>query len=341
MTEKNEKDTQDNSKTRPADITGETTEKPNSKRFYKKPKFWVLAILIIIAVAVSAFIFIYATAQAKNRQAIQRGWFEITSQSQAVVDKSQKIKDEKTFDEYKTELSKLDKIIVNKKNESTQLQLKAEDTQLYEIFLNDFGSYIQQANSYSIEIKKYSENDSDVLRDKSLIAKESADRLKSKANYLKDEMPSSIYDIGNTLLETNKLLLVSELSVKAKELAEQAQSAKDKSDLSSTELLANNYLTAFVSGNAAQLRQYMTEGFQKEYDFNQLTPAARENVFPSSFRILNNQKVEDGKYKSQANVLYKFRDGSGQYTVGNEINMIYDVNSARWLVNSVKEGTAF
>lgn len=311
------------------------------KKFYKKPIFWTLLVLGIVLVAALGFIAIYLVAQSQNKQTINMGWFEITAQSDNVVSKSQDIKDEDSYNNYKSELSKLNKVVNDKKSIASKLQYKAEDAQLYQIFLDEFGNYTQSASGYADKIKDYTESNSDSLKDKSRLAKESADNLKNKVKYLKQDMPNAIYEIPNTLTEANKLLLVSELSTKAKELEQQAKTAKDQADTKSTELLVNNYLNAFIAGNAALMRQYMTEGFQKEYDFSQLTPQAREYTAPVSYRILNNQKVDDSKYKAQANILYKYRDGSGQYTLGNELNMIYDTSSARWLVNSVKEGAGF
>jgi hypothetical protein len=85
----------------------------------------------------------------------------------------------------------------------------------------------------------------------------------------------------------------------------------------------------------------MTAAYQAEYNFNQLSASYREFVYPASFRILLTTKVDSSNYKVQANVLYKYRDGSSQYTAGNELNFVYNSGSAAWLVNSIKEGTAY
>jgi len=85
----------------------------------------------------------------------------------------------------------------------------------------------------------------------------------------------------------------------------------------------------------------MTEGFQKEYDYNQLTSSSRSYVYPASFRILSIMKIDDNNYKVQANVLFRSRDGSSQYTLGQELNNIFDSSSSKWLVNSIREGNSF
>jgi hypothetical protein len=173
------------------------------------------------------------------------------------------------------------------------------------------------------------------------VAKNSSTDLKSNTSYLKDEMPTSSFEVQNVLFEANKVILTNALASKAKQLAEQAATAKDLADKKAAENTAGSFLNAFLAGNAPLMRQYMTEAYQKEYDFNQLTAEARTTTYPASFRILSNQKVDDVKYKDQANVLFKYRDGSSQFTVGYEMNIIYDATSQRWLVNSIKEGNSF
>jgi len=312
-----------------------------SKPIYKKAWFWIGLFISVSVIIMAIFVALYFGAQSKNRQIISKGWFEIIEKNKTLSQLAEKIESQETYDSYSSELKKLALLIDENKFASQKLQYKQSDAKKYDNFINEYQKYINQSIFYSERIKEYTDSDKEKLKVLSETARMSADDLKNDAKYLKDEMPSSTFGIQDILFEANKVILTSELSAKTKLLAEQAATAKDNLDKKSAENTAGNFLNAFLAGNAPLMRQYMTEAYQKEYDFNQLSAESRTTTYPASFRILNNQKLEDGKYKVQANVLFKFRDGSSQYIVGYEMNVIYDSNQSKWLINSSKEGSSF
>ena len=231
--------------------------------------------------------------------------------------------------------------VKDKKINISKLSFKGQDVQRYEKFLDDYGNYTNLSAEMGNKIADYTEADNAKLLELSKIASDSSNDVRNNVKYLTQSMPESAFKIQEVLTTANKVILAKELSVQAQQKAAEAQSAKDKADKTAVENTTGNFLNAFIAGNAANMRRYMTSAYQAEYDFNQLSAEARNVVYPASFRILNITKVDDTKYKSQANVLYKYRDGSGQYTVGNELNLTYDSASASWLVNSVRETSAF
>jgi len=312
-----------------------------SKPIYKKAWFWIGLFISVSVIIMAIFVALYFGAQSKNRQIISKGWFEIIEKNKTLSQLAEKIESQETYDSYSSELKKLALLIDENKFASQKLQYKQSDAKKYDNFINEYQKYINQSIFYSERIKEYTDSDKEKLKVLSETARMSATDLKNDAKYLKDEMPSSTFGIQDILFEANKVILTSELSAKTKLLAEQAATAKDNLDKKSAENTAGNFLNAFLAGNAPLMRQYMTEAYQKEYDFNQLSAESRTTTYPASFRILNNQKLEDGKYKVQANVLFKFRDGSSQYIVGYEMNVIYDSNQSKWLINSSKEGSSF
>ncbi len=339
---------------KPADISNQEIhqEKPQveqsplveelpKKKIYKKFWFWILVILGVATIAGGVFLGVYFTNQSSNKQVITQGWHDIVQQSNAVDALAQKIDSKETYESYNAELQKLKVIVSDKEIDAQKLKFKAQDAQRYDIFLADFGNYVAEGAKYASNINDFSEDNADSLNDLSNTAKESTDDLKNNTPYLTETMPDGVFNIPKTLTEANRVLLTKELATKAKQAADQAASAKDAADKKAVEAVVGNYLNAYIAGNAATMRRYMTEAFQKEYDFNQLTPESRQYSYPATFRILTNEKIDSAKYKVQANVVHKLRDGSGQYTVGNEMSIVYNAASSTWLVDSVKEGTSF
>jgi len=316
-------------------------EKKEKKPIFKKPLFWLAITLSIVGIGLAVFAAIFLSSQSTNKKAISDGWFAIIEKNKSLSQLAEKVENQQAFDTYNSELKKLGILVDEKKYSAQKLKYKQADAKRYDNFLNDYQAYINDAVKDGDNIKDFSDSTREKLKLKSEQAKNSATELKSNTKYLKEDLPASTFLVQDVLFEANKVILTSELSAKAKLLAEQEATSKDASDKKAAENAVGNFLNAFLAGNAALMRQYMTEAYQKEYDFNQLTPEARATTYPASFRIISNQKVETGKYKDQANVIFKFRDGSSQYIVGYELNVIYDSSLSKWLVNSSREGSSF
>lgn len=314
---------------------------PPKKKFYKRVWFWLVIVTALALVAGGVFLGIYFNNQNKNRQIISQGWHDITLQSTSVINLENKIQTKESFDAYSLELQKLHAMVRNNKFNAQKMKYVAVDGQYYNIFLDDFDRYINNSVEHANKISEFSQDNSDSLKDLSRIAKESSDDLRANASYLSEPMPSGIFNIAQVLSSANQLLLTKELSIKAKQQADEVATAKDVADKKLAEAVVDNYLNAYIVGSATTMRRYMTEAFQKEYDFNQLTAEARQYSYPASFRRISGQKDSTGKYKVQANLVYKLRNGSGQYTVGSELSVVYVESSATWMIDSVKEGSSF
>lgn len=317
------------------------SSKSGSKKFYKKAWFWLLMVLAIIGFGSGVFAYIYFSAQARNKQTVTAGWGDIVKQANVMSSVGEGVNDKESFDKYGLELQKLNANVKDKKINAEKLSYQNQDVQIYRKFLDDFGNYTNQASEYANKITDYTEANNVKLTELSVAAKDSSNNVRNSIKYINESIPELAFKIQDVLTNANKLILAKELSIQAAQKAAEALSAKDKSDRTSVENNTGNYLNAFIAGNASSMRRYMTTAFQTEYNFSQINADARTIVYPASFRILTVSKVDSSNYKSQANVLYKYRDGSGQYTVGNELNLIYDSSSASWLVNSVREGSAY
>lgn len=323
------------------DSIQESVKKGEPKKLYKKAWFWLVILLSVIGLGVAVFAFIYFSAQSRNKQSVTSGWGDIVKQSNVMSSVGEGVNDKDSFDKYNVELQKLNATVKDKKINAEKLSYQNQDVQKYRKFLDDFGAYTEQASEYANKINDYTETNNTKLKELSVVAKDSSNNVRSGIKYLNESMPESAFKIQDVLANANKIILAKELSIQAAQKAAEALSAKDKADRTAVENNTGNYLNAFIAGNASTMRRYMTSAFQAEYNFGQIAPDARTIVYPASFRILTVSKVDSNNYKSQANVLYKYRDGSGQYTVGNELNLIYDSASASWLVNSVREGSAY
>jgi hypothetical protein len=319
----------------------EKEPKSNKKKLYKKTWFWLILVLGLAVIGVGVFLFIFFGAQSKNKKTVTNGWNDIVKESNSLASTGEGVNNKESFEKYNAELQKFSGNVKDAKINASKLSFKGQDVQRYEKFLEDYSSYTGRSAELAGKINDYTEADNNKLKELSVVAKSSAGDARNNIKYLTQSMPDSAFTIQDVLTTANKAILAKELSIQAQQQAVQAQSAKDKADKTTVENNTGNFLNAFIAGNAATMRRYMTSAYQAEYDFNQLSAESRNVVYPASFRILTVTKTDDNRYKSQANVLYKYRDGSSQYTVGNELNFVYDSGSATWLVNSMREGPAY
>ncbi len=319
-------------------IGGDQSPKPK-KKFYKRAWFWVVIVAAVILIGLGIFFGIRISQQNKNKQIISQGWHDLVLESNTVAALGDKVTNQETFNAYSTELHKLDNMVDDKEFAAQKLAGNYQDVQQYKTFLTDFNRYTTDGARYSDDVINFSDSDNTALTDLSKIAKDSANTLKNNTKYLTDDMPPKIFEIQNVLFTQKTNLTNQAASAAAKQAQTQAQAAADAKNLATVQANTNSFQNAYIAGNAAQMRQYMTQAFQNEYDFNQLTPESRQYTYPVSFRIISTVKNADGTYTVKVNMLYKNHSDSSQYTVGQELSFV-NVSGA-WLVNTLKEGSGY
>jgi hypothetical protein len=320
-----------------------STKKATKKPIYKNPWFWVAIGGGVLAVILLVVGLVYRNNVMRNQKTISDGWHEVVAQANATVTLGKQIKTPDQYSEYDKQLHGFAQMLNDKKYAAAQMPTFLSNTNSvnqYKGFLDSFNTYIGNAATQADTVSDLTSADVSQLNEQASKARDSANTLKQANSYLTEPMPDDIYAIA-TVLDTIKNQIDTRNSeAKAAAQAAEAQKAKDAADAQTVETNVGQYLTAFVAGNASTMRRYMTQAFQNEFDFNQLTPESRATVYPSSYRIISVKKQDDGNYKASANVLFKYRDNSSQYTNGYEY-MLIPGGSVGWLINTEKVGTGF
>lgn len=343
--EQKNKDQDSVGETKNQEVIADTTNQKDSKksdspkRFYKRVWFWLLIAAGVILLALGIFFGIRASQQSKNKQIISQGWHDLVLETNNVTVLADKVTDQESFNAYSTELHKLDNMIDDKEFAAQKLTGDYSDVKSYKTYLTDFNRYITDSAHFSDSVASYSTTDNDHLTDLSKTAKEANVTVKQDAKYLTEDINQKIYDTQQVLTATRDNIVAKAAADKAKQAQAQADAAADAKNQQSVQNSVSGFLDGFVAGNAATMRQYMTTAFQNEYDFNQLTPEARQYTYPVSYRLLTTKKQDATMYTVQANVTFKNRNDAGQYTVGYEFSVVN--SSGKWLVNSEKQGSSY
>lgn len=309
------------------------------KKFYKRVWFWLLVVAGVVLIALGVFFGIRVSQQNKNKQIISQGWHDLVLETNNVTVLADKVKDQESFNAYSTELHKLDNMIDDKEYAAQKLAGSYDDVKSYKTYLTDFNRYITDSAHFSDNVASFTNADNDQLTDLSKTAKEADSAVKQSAKYLTENINQKIYDTQQVLTTTRDDIVAKAAADKAKQAQAQADAAADAKNQTAVQQNVSAYLDGFIAGNAATMRLYMTPGFQNEYDFNQLTPEARQYTYPTSYRLLTTKKVDATNYTVQANVVFKNRNDAGQYTVGYQFGVLN--SGGKWLVNNEKQGSSY
>lgn len=311
--------------------------------FYKKPLFWVAAILGLVIIFGGVYLFLQNKKTTQNQQTISNSWKEITTEAAAVNVLGDKAAQDKTaFSDYSKELHTFSNMLVSKKFAADQLVASSNDKNditNYSNALSAMNDYIAEAAAQSDSINDYSSADNTKVSSLATAAQTTVNNFQNSAKYLQSQMPDKIYNIADILTKVkDQINAVNEKNQAAKDAAA-AAAAQDAADKTTVTNNVNIFQQGFIAGNANTMRPVMTTGFQGEYNFNQLNPDQRQYQYPSSFRIISVAKQTDNTYKAQVNVLYKYTDNTNQYTQGYTYSVISQ--SGKWLLNNEAVGNSF
>jgi len=284
----------------------------------------------------------YRSNVLKTNQAVSDGWFDITTQANQVVVLQEKLDQTKDYNGYSTQLHTLNDAVNNRKYLAEKLPTWLTNTSTrnrYTSFLSAFGSYSSMAASLSDTPSKISTTDVTNLTNSAKSAEDATSNLKNNTSFLQQDMPQAIFNIPTSLQSIVDAINNQQKQTEAEKQAAANAAAKDAADKLAATTSVNGFENGFIAGNAAAMRQFMTAGFQNEYNFNQLNPDQRQFQYPASFRLINVTKQSDGTYKADVNVLYKYTDNTDQYTQGYEYSIISV--GTKWLLNNEKQTNSF
>jgi hypothetical protein len=248
----------------------------------------------------------------------------------------------KDYNAYSIQLHSMDNAINNRKFSADKLPTWLNNTKeldRYDEFLNQYSSYIGKSASLSDTPEKITSGDISSLTDNSESAQSAADNLKNNSPFLQAPMPEDIYKIPETLQSVTDVLANKQKQSAAEAQAATNAAAQDAADKTAVTTSVTTFQNGFIAANAGAMRSVMTSGFQNEYNFNQLNPDQRQYQYPASFRIITVAKQNDGTYRAQVNVLFKYTDSTNQFTQGYEYMVIS--SSGKWLLNNEKQTNSF
>ncbi len=315
-----------------------------SRPWYRKPLFWVGSGALLVGIVSITLGLIYRSNVMSNQQKISDGWHQLVQSSDQAVVLAGKVKNSDNYNDYSNQLHSLQSTTQDKKYSAAKLPTflaNKGEVDRYKQFLNDFDSYIANAATQSDDIAGFTTADKQQLGQQSTAAHDSSDALKNSSSFLQENMPSQIFDIASTLDSIKTNIDLKNSQQQAAQAAANAAAAQDTANAQTVQTNVGQYLAGFVAGNATQMRKYMTTAFQQEFDFNQLNPDQRQTVYPASYRVVSTKKQDDGSYMATANITFKYRDNSGQYTTGYEYSLVSTTQAVGWLINTEKTGSSY
>ncbi|MFC1632839.1 hypothetical protein ACFL1U_01690 [Patescibacteria group bacterium] len=117
---------------------------------------------------------------------------------------------------------------------------------------------------------------------------------------------------------------------------EQAQRQAEE-DQAEVEVHVTSFMDAYIAGIEAQVRRYVTDAFEAEFDFNVLTDSYRHYSGPTNFRITDVKRNSESKFTIEGNVAYESKTTDNQWTVAIVLTVVYDADYTLWLIDDTEK----
>ena len=310
--------------------------KTDLRPWYMRPRFWgrmSLGFLLIIMVALAGVIWF---SRSQDAQDVQSRFLSLSQAAERVNSEASRASYDSIDPAYQA-LVDMDQKIDEAKHSNRPHWLG--DTRLVQSLgktLDDVRTYVDKAKAQAGDLSRVGSGDLDSLKSAATAAKLSVDDFKKSASGIDGNVPDDFYKLNERFDRLIKAHSDAEDTKKAAAdaaLSKEEQAKQDKADAEET---ASRWTQAYIAGNVADLKKYMTVQFTKEYDFGQVTSSYRSTNYPTSYRRVSTDKKGD-QYEIVETISFITKSdytADTTYTTTYVFLISQDSSSKKWLVNS-------
>jgi hypothetical protein len=304
----------------------------------------VIIIVSILALIILIFVGIIVFQNFYYRKALTNSWQQVVNQSTTFANTLDKVT---TVDQVKGLSLNIDEL-----NSTINYQ---EDVLASAGSGRPFAAKNNRAKTFLTEYQNYFQVCKDLIQNPNVVnekgyadCKTVADNLKKsqedliKLTFISEQIPNGVF------LMPDKIKKIQDDYQKQKNLDLQ-NSSQENQILQKTnqnaELAQNNltkFMNYYIGGDEKNIRHYMTEAFENEFNFNDLSADSRDFSQPVSFRITSVEAINDSEFQIQGNLLTTnhYTDSFGNTTTNKYVQqlkfrLVDDPKYGLWLVDSM------
>lgn len=312
-------------------------ETPKKVPFYKNKIFWMSAGLILMLVVVIGGIFYLRLKENQKFETGVKGvWQEVVDRTNGLNSMISSMDSMEDFETVALEVKNVNDLISEKENVIDKLETPSDYADGKKDLLDAFSLY----SDYLEEIKSAADNPSGFtnqdIEDAERISEDARNafiRAYAKLDFIENKIEDSSYAIISSFQSVREQYeneLEAEERAKAEADREVQQQAENKAKAEAT---VTSFMNAYIAGNEAELKKYMTLAFQKEFNYADLSSDARLYSYPESFRVTTTEKESDTQFDIYGIELQVNRDSGSKWTINRHFAVLFVKSDNKWLID--------
>ncbi len=309
----------------------------NKKPFFKNKNFWILSGVFLIAISVIGGLFWLKASEGNAFEREVKGvWQEVINASNQLNKKVSEMQDIEEFNSITLLVKDTQKIIETQKDALRELVTPNEYEEAKKELNNGFEKYreyLQELRSVSESPKDFTNQDIKDIENLATEMKASFDRAYIKFSFIAEKLSDETYVIIDKFQKVRKDYedkLEEEEQLKA---SEERQTKEQQEARAKAEQAVTSFMNAYIAGNQTELNKYMTAAFKKEFNYADLSSAARSYSYPESFRITETKYSSSTQYDIYGIELQVNRDSGNKWTINRQFAVLYVQSENKWLID--------
>lgn len=311
--------------------------KPDGEPQHKQPQAWMKIGLIVLGVIVLSFIGLIWYGRSQDAQSVKSRWQTVSQAAERVTSEAARSSYD-SFDptyhalgDMNTKLDELQRV-----NTPRFLGDSGLVAALNKV-LNDLKQYVDKAKTSTSDLSRLGSSELDSLKSSATAARLSAEDFEKRSSVTDGtRLSDDFFTLNERLDRLIKAHSDAEDTKKAEADAALTKEEQAKQDKADAEESASRWTQAYIAGNVADMKKYMTAPFTKEYDFSGVTASWRATNYPKSYRRVSTEKKSES-YEVVETITFVTKSdytAESSYTSTFVFLITQDATSKKWLINS-------
>ena len=306
--------------------------------WYKRPKTWLIALLVVGLLAAAATVLIWWRNRTAAQDFYTKNWRELISASELVTTDVEQATYTSFGDVEKSLLDMQNKVDDSQAATQKMPELLGDKTAKTEYLkgLDQLDKYVSLAKDQAANLKDVDDAQIDELGSVATATKLALEDVQKQLSYLQGFYPDNFFTLNERYATVIEAYQTAQDEEKAKQDEQKSAEDQAKQDKANAEEAVSLWTQAYIAGNTTEMRQYMTTAFAAEYDFSQVTSTSRQFNYPTTYRRVNTDKKGDQYEVIETITFVSKSDYSADttYTQTYAFLVSQDAKTKQWAVNS-------
>lgn len=323
----------------PVELTDGMEKKTTDLRpWHKRPKVWLFLLLSVVVLIAVGLGFMAWRNRTLAQEYYSKNWRELIAASELVTTNAEQATYTSFGDVEKSLLDMQNKVNDSQATTQKMPELLGDKTTKVEYLkgLDQLDKYVEIAKDQAANLKDVDEAQLNELSSVATATKLALEDVQKQISYLQGFYPDDFFKLNERYATVTEAYQTAQDEEKAKQDAQKSQEDQAKQDKANAEEAVSLWTQAYIAGNVAEMRKYMTDAFAAEYNFSDVTSSSRQYNYPTTYRRVNTDKKGDQYEVIETITFVSKSDYSADTTYTQTYAYLVSQNSStkQWAVNS-------